>query len=391
MADKDGHPVSENFLRDLLNHTDNYSETDLLGSYDNMKDYSNFLTDLENDLYRHNEPFTIVLIIFFSLTFVLGILGNTFVILVVAKHRSMRTLTNVFFLNLTIGDLLVVCVCIPITLGNYVYRDWVYGEVFCKVTTFLQGTAVGVSVLSMLFISINRYFAIHIPLRAKMLFTQGKVVMMLVSVWVVSFGAVSPLLFVNEITTWGIPGIFESRVCEEKWNEIEDKQFYNLFMFIIQFLLPLAVMCGTYIKISFTLWKEDVTLFNSAPSGKAQADRILRQRRRTVRNLMFLVSLFGLSWLPYYIVNIWLDFNVESEYATSVLNYIYPVVQLLGISNSTLNPMCYCFLSKGFRRAMTNMCCLKKSRTSQGTSIIVRYKIPLSDDSGFESVETVLS
>ncbi|XP_046554216.1 QRFP-like peptide receptor [Haliotis rubra] len=356
-----------------------------------MKDYSNFLTDLEKDLYRHNEPFTIVLIIFFSITFLLGILGNMFVILVVAKHRSMRTLTNVFFLNLTIGDLLVVCICIPITLGNYVYRDWVYGEVFCKVTTFLQGTAVGVSVLSMLFISINRYFAIHIPLRAKMLFTKGKVILMLVSVWILSFGAVSPLLFVNVITTWGIPGLFESRVCEEKWNEIEDKQFYNLFMFIIQFLLPLAVMCGTYIKISLTLWKEDVTLFDSASSGKAQADRILRQRRRTVRNLMFLVTLFGLSWLPYYIVNIWLDFNVESKHATSVLNYVYPVVQLLGISNSTLNPLCYCFLSKGFRRAMASMCYVKKTRTSQGTTMIVRYKIPLSDDSGFESVETVLS
>ena len=55
--------------------------------------------------------------------------GNMFVILVVLRHRHMRTLTNVFFLNLTIGDFMVTVICIPITLGNYVYM-WVWELIY---------------------------------------------------------------------------------------------------------------------------------------------------------------------------------------------------------------------------------------------------------------------
>ena len=358
---------------------------------DYSMDTSVILKELRSELYRHKDPFIIVLSVLYVLTFLAGIIGNLFVILVVVRQRHMRTLTNVFFLNLTIGDLMVVSVCIPITLGNHIYKDWIYGEILCKATPFLQGTAVGVSVLSMLFISINRYFAIHIPLKAKIIFSKGKVIVMLVSIWLASFVVVSPLLFVNVTTTYGVPEIFEARICEERWQTLRDKQMYNIFIFGAQFVLPLLVMAAMYMRISQTLWTEDEVLHGSN-TRQQWSRQLLRQRRRTVRNLIFLVILFGCSWFPYYVINIWLDFHMKSDDASVVLNYIYPLVQIIGLSNSTMNPLCYCFLSRGFRRAFRNMCCTKKKRTKHGMVITVRFKYPRSgDESGFDSIETVLS
>ena len=298
-------------------------------------DTATLLQSLRDDLFKHKQPFTIVLIVIYVLNFAVGLVGNVFVILVILRHRHMRTLTNVFFVNLTVGDLMVVCICLPITLGNYIYKDWVYGKVMCKLTPFLQGTAVGVSVLSMMSISVNRYFAIHKPLRAKMVFSRGKVGVMLVAIWLVSVAAVSPLLFINSVTSYGVPGVFLARACEEKWGRQEARQFYNLLIFALLFLLPLLIMAVLYTRISLALFADDSHLFETTSAGKpvvtVSASRLLKQRRKTVRSLILLVVLFGASWLPYYVVNIWLDFNSRSITTHHVLNFIYPLAQVTNV------------------------------------------------------------
>jgi hypothetical protein len=50
--------------------------------------------------------------------FIVGIIGNLLVILVVAKNAHMRTITNIFIVNLAIGDFLVVLICLPPTMIN---------------------------------------------------------------------------------------------------------------------------------------------------------------------------------------------------------------------------------------------------------------------------------
>ncbi|KAK6963901.1 FMRFamide receptor [Biomphalaria glabrata] len=318
--------------------------------------------------------------------------GNVFVILVVLRHRHMRTLTNVFFFNLTIGDFMVNCICIPTTLFFYIYRDWIFGETLCRLTPFFQSTAVSVSVLSMLSISVNRYFAIHIPLRAKILFSRNRVHVMLASIWGISLGAFSPMLYINKVTTYGLPDIFTVRACHEVWTIAELKHGYNLIIFLLLFLLPLTVMSALYLKISMALWSKNRQLFSNARKQACMStpvDRLLLQRRKTVRTLVLLVVLFAGSWFPYYVVYFWLEFNSRSLYVSVVNTFVYPLAQLVGLSNSSINPILYCFLSNGFRRALLNMCCRRSKRTRNGLVMTVRYRC--SDDSGVGSVETVLS
>lgn len=377
---------------------DNYENVSILHSADFdfsaiFKDYEDLIGGLKNENNKW-KPMTISLTVLYSVAFILGITGNVFVIAVVIQYKHMRTLTNVFLVNLTIGDLLVVIICIPITLGNYIYDDYIFGTVLCKLAPFLQGTAVAVSGLSLLFIAINRYFAIHRPLKAKIIFSKSRIYIMLSLIWVLSFCAFVPLLVVNDIQVTEIAALsFKRRSCFEGWSVLQYKQVYNVFIFVLLFCLPLIVMLLAYIRIGMTLWGDEGKVFLETSRGHSyQAERILRQRRRSVKMLIAVVCIFCICWLPYYIVNIWIDMNWKNwkmSPVTFVNTYIYPILQVLGLSNSVVNPICYCFMSNGFRKAFLKLCCKRHLTTSTKVLLTIRFKS--SEDSPIDSIETATS
>lgn len=55
------------------------------------------------------------------------------------QNQRMRTITNLFLLNLAVSDLLLGVLCMPFTLIGALLRDFVFGELMCKLLPFLQG------------------------------------------------------------------------------------------------------------------------------------------------------------------------------------------------------------------------------------------------------------
>lgn len=78
-------------------------------------------------------------ITFHALIFILAVTGNTLVISVLAQNKRMRTVTNVFLLNLAISDLLLAVFCIPFTLIPVILKNFIFGAVMCVLVRYLQG------------------------------------------------------------------------------------------------------------------------------------------------------------------------------------------------------------------------------------------------------------
>ncbi|KAH7955121.1 hypothetical protein HPB49_024590 [Dermacentor silvarum] len=76
-------------------------------------------------------PYTIILL--------LAVLGNGLVILTLAVNQRMRTVTNLFLLNLAVSDLLLGVFCMPFTLAGVLLREFVFGQLMCKLIPYLQG------------------------------------------------------------------------------------------------------------------------------------------------------------------------------------------------------------------------------------------------------------
>ena len=114
--------------------------------------------------------FWLVVAVFASLygvVFVVGIVGNSLVIYVVARHRPMQTVTNVFIANLAVSDVIMCLLAVPFTPLSALLHSWTFGETICHLMPMAMGITVYVSTLTSTAISVNRYLSTVHPFPAK--------------------------------------------------------------------------------------------------------------------------------------------------------------------------------------------------------------------------------
>ena len=96
--------------------------------------------DYINLMFNHiyPDPYDWALIAMHSLVFFVGLIGNLLVCIAVYRNYSMRTVTNYFIVNLAVGDLLVIIICLPSTVLWDVTETWFLGLHLCKIVPYLQ-------------------------------------------------------------------------------------------------------------------------------------------------------------------------------------------------------------------------------------------------------------
>ena len=95
-------------------------------------------------------------------------------------------------------------------------------------------------------------------------------------------------------------------VCVEEWPIQNGRPLYTIFAFIVQYFVPIVVVSIAYLQIYLKLKKR--LRFKSAQTQLAE--RKAKHKARTHRTNLFLVSIaliFGISWLPLNILNIFMD------------------------------------------------------------------------------------
>ena len=97
------------------------------------EEYLNMIWD-----YIWPNPYEWVLICFYLVVFVVGIIGNFLVCFAVWRNHSMRTVTNYFIVNLAIADFSVILICMPPTVLGDITETWYMGSVMCKIVKYLQ-------------------------------------------------------------------------------------------------------------------------------------------------------------------------------------------------------------------------------------------------------------
>lgn len=85
------------------------------------------------DFYLHKPSVAAVFTVSYLLIFLVCMVGNGVVCFIVLRSKNMRTVTNLFILNLAISDLLVGIFCMPTTLVDNV----ITGDMF-SLSLFLR-------------------------------------------------------------------------------------------------------------------------------------------------------------------------------------------------------------------------------------------------------------
>ncbi|XP_075948126.1 uncharacterized protein LOC142950112 [Anarhichas minor] len=314
---------------------------------------ANDLADLESMLlWTLHEPSTIALTIMYCLSFILGFAGNLMSLRVLTNRRSRRlagvSATRSLLVNLAVCDLAVVCVCMPITLGSQIYTAWVYGDLLCRAVPFTQAVSVSASVLTLTVISVNRYYSVRSPLRARSMFTRRRILATVAVVWTVSSIMCAPIAVMNRRRRISF-GTFAVLVCEEKWPQHRLKQGYNVLLFVMLYCLPVTFNLTIGFLTGRRLWRGKKSTFADLdPRSEALHASRLKTRQKIAKMVVCLVLLFAVSWLPLYLVDLWIDCEQRPP---SWLLQTRPFAQWLGLTNSSLNPICYCFIGDLYRSA----------------------------------------
>nr|XP_050848573.1 RYamide receptor-like isoform X2 [Vespula vulgaris] len=349
--------------------------------YDQNAIVANMMWDLY-DSFNHVQP-DYLLITLYVPVIALAVTANALVIAVVFKYHYMRSVTNYFVVNLSVADLLVTTICMPVAASQAVSLVWIYGEVMCKLSSYLQGVAVAASVYTITAMSIDRYLAIRSPIAFRRVFNRKSTVVVIVILWLVALSIFMPVLqgmtlqspqtdlvnitlhgpwalqenfSLNDTRASRLPPAFY--ICSEDLNPLGiGPDLFGTACFILVYAIPGFVVILAYSMMGRTLCARKPPFDCDSVKGSASSQqnfRLVRERRRIAWILLLLAVLFALCWLPYNVLRLLVDLKVVDKGYSSVTDALSYCL-FLGHANSALNPVVYCFMTRNFRRSVAEI------------------------------------
>uniref|UniRef100_A0A672FB84 Neuropeptide FF receptor 1 n=1 Tax=Salarias fasciatus TaxID=181472 RepID=A0A672FB84_SALFA len=291
------------------------------------------------DFYLHKPPVAAVFTVSYLLIFLVCMVGNGVVCFIVLRSKNMRTVTNLFILNLAISDLLVGIFCMPTTLVDNIITGWPFGSVLCKLSGMVQGISVSASVFTLVAIAVDRFRCIVYPFKQKLTIATSKLIIIII--WVLAVSIMCPSGVMLQVTKEQRVRIVLGRNnetrpfywCRENWPNQEMRKIYTTVLFTNIYLAPLSLIVIMYARIGAT------------------RHTISRKKKRVIMMLLVVALLFILSWLPLWTLMMLSDYASLTEHQYRVINiYVYPFAHWLAFFNSSVNPIIYGFFNENFRR-----------------------------------------
>ena len=126
----------------------------------------------------------VVMILLVSLLASAALLSNGFVLTVIGRFKSLRTVPNILLANLAVVDLLSAAINVPIYMISYVWEaSWFRGKILAIISSSLNRLFLMLNLVSMLAMMINMYLAISFGLRYLAWKTKKKALICAFFIW----------------------------------------------------------------------------------------------------------------------------------------------------------------------------------------------------------------
>ncbi|KDR21336.1 Thyrotropin-releasing hormone receptor, partial [Zootermopsis nevadensis] len=293
----------------------------------------------------------------------IGVAGNIMVPIVILKTKDMRNSTNIFLMNLSVADLMVLLVCTPTVLVevNTKPETWVLGEEMCKIVPFVELTVAHASVLTILAISFERYYAICEPLKASYVCTKARALIICLLAWLFAALFTSPILGVadyhHELDLDGSTVAVCFTQADTFWTA-----FFFILSIVIFFVVPFVILLVLYTIIARHLMTHTGIIappcrYGSYTSGTQHT--ALRYRKQVVVMLGTVVLSFFLCLMPFRAFTLWIIVAPEEAVFSLDIEEYYNLLyfcRVMTYINSAINPILYNVMSSKFRDGFTRLC-----------------------------------
>lgn len=289
---------------------------------------------------------------FYGVVFIIGLAANAYVLFVLHHMRESRAMNEmrIYMTNLTVADLLFVCV-LPFWISYYTHHgNWIYSDALCRISGSLFFINTYCSVLFLAVISVNRYWAVTRPLKAASSDCWKRGTIISVIVWVITLAMAAKQLSepgIQKDEHAGVSRCFEGYHNNDSTSKIAVVviHFIIIGLFFIVFLL--VVWCN--LLIACTLLAQPISQPRASTGRRPSGTK-----RRALRMLCAVVGVFVICFVPHHVVQgPWTLAVVQltdwSEETRQYLNDAHQVTLLLMGLNCILDPIVYCFSTRKFR------------------------------------------
>lgn len=272
----------------------------------------------------------------------LGLLFNSFVLVVFFIHKDRLTVPEIYLSNLALADFVLLC-GLPFWATSILYSyNWPFGDFLCKMVNSVIIINFYTSTYTLVMIGVDRYLAIVKTMKARWLRRRRYAKVICFILWVFGLLLSTPVMVHRKVKVFEE---YNATSCVLDYS-YRRKLFHQILLNVVGFVIPVSAILfssGRIIKV-LAQRKEHVA-FHDIKDSKATL-------------LMCAVAvLFSLCWGPFQVftfLDTLCDVHVLDEKLWShTLDIGGQVSVYLAFLNSTLNPLLYVFSGQYFRRKVS--------------------------------------
>ncbi|XP_029000562.1 galanin receptor type 1b isoform X2 [Betta splendens] len=268
-----------------------------------LLDSNNSSEPMENGA---SGPEATVVPVVFGLIFVVGLVGNSLVIVVIWKATI------------------------------YSLPEWVFGAFLCSFVHYFYTVSMLVSIFTLVAMSVDRYIAVVRSKNSPCVRSRRNALCGVCVIWTLSLLCAVPVAQHYVLTSH--PKAPNLTFCWEDWFGAP-RLSYKVTILLIGYLLPLLLISCCYAKVLFHLHKKMKNMSRKSKSSK----------RKTAQTVLLVVAAFAICWMPHHVIAMWVE---SGTFPLNNASFAFRLVShCLSYGNSCVNPVLYAFLSENFRTA----------------------------------------
>ncbi|KAJ7329424.1 hypothetical protein JRQ81_015598 [Phrynocephalus forsythii] len=274
----------------------------------------------------------------------LSVFGNSLVCLVIHRSRRAQSTTNYFVVSMACADLLLSVGCMPFVLLQLASGRWMLGNGMCKLVRYFQYLTPGVQIYVLLSICVDRFYTIVYPLSFKV--SREKAKKMITASWIFDAALASPAFFFFR-SGW-------DNHCNFFPPQVWEGTAYSVVHLLVAFLIPTVLIILFYQKVIKYIWR----IGTDGRTVRRTMNIVPRTKVKTIKMFLMLNLFFLLSWLPFYVVQLWHPLEMDKRKSSLV----FMSVTCLSFSSSASKPTLYSVYNANFRRGVKETFCMSSMK-----------------------------
>lgn len=291
------------------------------------------------------EGLTTLMLMGYGTIATIGLLGNGLVIFVIMKYSKMKTVTNMYILNLSVADSLFL-IGLPLIMTTVKVESWIFGYFLCKLYYILTCINMFTGTFTLTAMSADRFLAVCFPIQAITARTPRNAIIIIVLIWIFSFIFMLPVVLYTELVPkWGFADKYSCLIMWPTQLGTPGQNIFITYTLLLGFVIPIIM-----ISILYTL----LVIRLKTTGSQAQSVRRRTSHRKVTKLVTIIIMVFFVCWLPYWVFQVLLVVSPPKQKLPIWQVYIFQVFTILSYANSMINPLLYAFTNENFREAFIN-------------------------------------